>query len=133
MISRRNLLKWSAVAPAIIPDLRAQIRTLPSGVDAMVLDSRFTQPGLAERFDRRVHLFSGDVTDLWFEVLDPRWRRPGFVLGGITGEDALFVLERLAWDRGRRVTARRELPAQGPGGRPVVNWIIAPVHPSVRA
>ena len=133
MITRRNLLKWSAVTPAIIPDLQSQIRSLPSGVDALVLDSRFSQPGLADRFDQRVHLFSGDVTALWFDVLDPRWRKPGFMLGGITGQDALFVLERLAWDRGRRVTARRELPAMGADGRPVVNWIIAPVHPSVVA
>jgi len=133
MITRRNLLKWSTVMPAIIPSLQAQIRTLPAGVDALVLDSRFSQPDLADRFDRRVHLFSGDVTTLWFDVLDPRWRRPGFVLGGITGQDALFVLERLAWDRGRRVTARREVPTMGPDGRPAVNWIIAPVHPSVVA
>lgn len=133
MISRRDLLKWSAVTPAIIPDLHANLRSLPSGVDALVVDSRFSQPDIVDRFDRRVHLFEGDVTKVWFEVLDPRWREPGFVLGGITGQDALFVLERLAWDRGRRVTDRRELPAMGTDGRPVVNWIIAPVHPSVQA
>jgi len=131
MITRRNLLKWSAVTPAIIPDLHAHLRSLPSGVDAMVVDSRFSNPGLADRFDRRVHLFSGDVTAVWFDVLDLRWRQPGYLLGGITGQDALFVLERLAWDRGRRVTDRRELPLRGSDGLPVVQWIIAPVHRSV--
>ena len=40
--------------------------------------------------------FAGDVTAVWYDQLDQRWRQPGHVLGGITGSDALFVLEVLA-------------------------------------
>ena len=70
------------------------------------------------------------MTPLWFDVLDPRWRLPGFVLAGYTGPDVLFVLERLAWDRGRRVTVRQMLALHA-DSMPLTFWVIAPVHPSM--
>jgi hypothetical protein len=69
-------------------------------------------------------------------VLDARWRRPGFVLGGVTRADVLFVLEVLAAQHGRRVVSRRLLPAIDAGPKSetgAIAWLIAPVHPSVRA
>jgi len=129
MINRRDLLKWSAVAPVLLGGSAASFRKLPEGVDALVLDTRHVRRGLAGPM---VHAFDGDVTQLWFETLDPLWRRPGFVLGGITGADALFVLKRLAWDRGRRVVSRSQLPARHGSGTGPLSWVIAPVHPSVK-
>lgn len=138
MISRRDMLKWGVVAPAVagMPAVvQAAVQQGPNalGIDALVLDRRF-MPALGEqpRFTAPVKWIEGDVTKLWFEQLDLRWRQPGFVLGGVTGPDALWVLEVLARDRGRRVTARKVLPlAEGATVAPV-SWIIAPYHPSVK-
>lgn len=130
MIARRDVLKWGVIAPTLAGLPMAARAALPQGLDAMVLDRRFPveQPGIAAT----IHEISGDVTRLWFDVLDLRWRQPGFVLGGVTGADALFVLEVLARDRGRRVVARTSLPGVGDLAGPV-SWVIAPVHPSVVA
>lgn len=134
MISRRTLLKWSAAASIAVPATGyAQMAHVPEGIDAVLLDRRYAPATLGDAFGRRVYSFAGDVTRVWFDTLDPIWRRPGFVLGGITGQDALFVLERLAWDRGRKVIDRSELPRRGADGQAILSWVIAPVHPSVRA
>lgn len=132
MINRRDLLKWGVVAPAVAGMPAVALAAVPQGVDALVLDRRFL-PALDEQagFAAPVKWIDGDVTKLWFEQLDLRWRQPGFVLGGITGPDALWVLEVLARDRGRRVTTRKVLPATEDMVAPV-SWVIAPVHPSVK-
>lgn len=58
--------------------------------------------------------FDGDVTDLWYGDLDLRWREAPCAIAGMTGEGALFCLERLAWDRGLRVVSRvRHLRLEG--------------------
>jgi len=134
MISRRTLLQWSAALPVLVPAAApARAKGWPAGLDAVLIDRRFGEARMGAALAPRVHGFDGDVTDIWFRTIDPLWRRPGFVIGGITGPDALFVLERLAWDRGRRVVDRRELPGRGSDGRSATGWVIAPVHPSVRA
>lgn len=131
MMGRRELLKWGAVMPVLASGPYAALAILPEGVDALVVDSRFAHAGLAGIAARRNYTIDGDVTALWYHTLDALWRKPGFVLGGVTGSDALFVLERLAADRGRRVVSRRELRPAEAGQVAAVSWIIAPVHPSV--
>lgn len=133
MISRRDMLKWGAVAPAVAGMPAMVQAAIPQGMDALVLDRRFLPAeDQTASFTAPVKWINGDVTKLWFEQLDLRWRQPGFVLGGVTGPDALWVLEVLARDRGRRVTARKVLPmAEGATVAPV-SWIIAPYHPSVK-
>lgn len=133
MISRRDMLKWGALAPAVAGMPAALQAAIPQGMDALVLDRRFlSAEDRQATFTAPVKWIDGDVTKLWFEQLDLRWRQPGFVLGGVTGPDALWVLEVLARDRGRRVTARKVLPmAEGATVAPV-SWIIAPYHPSVK-
>lgn len=131
MMDRRNVLKWGVVAPILASGPYAAMAAAPDGIDALVVDSRFGEAGLAGLTGPRTYTIDGDVTALWYDTLDAVWRRPGFVLGGVTGSDALFVLERLAVDRGRRVISRKELrPARG-AGVAAVSWVIAPVHPSV--
>src|SRR5690606_13804188 len=101
MITRRDLVKWGAVAPAVAVTPGVTWARMPQGVDALVVDRRLG--AAVPSFDaRQVYPIDGDVTALWYDVLDTRWRRPGFVLAGLTGRDTLFVLETLAADRGRR-------------------------------
>ncbi|NBC35644.1 hypothetical protein GTZ99_03635 [Novosphingobium sp. FSY-8] len=102
---------WAAIAPGVL-------------IDAHVIDRR-VWPGALPRSDAPVLPFDGDITALWYHRLDPRWRRPGFVLGGITGADTLFVLEQLARTRHRAVVSRRPLSAGA------TQWVIAPAHPSI--
>jgi hypothetical protein len=61
----------------------------------------------------------GDVTTVWFRELAPRWRSGPAPITGVTTPQSLFVLERLAWDAGMRVTFRDRVPAA-----PVVRWVI---------
>lgn len=133
MIDRRDMLKWGVVAPVLVGAPHAALAAVPGGLDGFVLDRRFLRERPAGLHASAFYGIDGDVTALWYETLDPLWRRPGFVLGGITGRDALFVLETLAPDRGRRVVSRKNLPP-GTGEREgPVSWVIAPVHPSVKA
>jgi hypothetical protein len=132
MIDRRDVLKTGAAASLAL-GVPTALRAAPRGVSLWVSDPRFelgVQPIAAPH---AVALADGDVTPLWTRTLDDAWRGRGFVVAGATGSDALFVLEQLAWHRGRRVTERSEIQP-GEGRRPaLVRWLIAPVHPSVTA
>ena len=133
MITRRDMIKWGVVVPTLAAAPQALVAQSPEGLDALVIDRRHLVARPAEFHALKTYPIDGDVTALWYEVLDRVWRKPGFVLGGVTGRDALFVLETLAADRGRRVVSRTVLPpAEGRAEGPVA-WIIAPVHPSVKA
>jgi len=80
-----------------------------------VFDERFeTCRAVAERLAAegvRLQAIRGDVTELWLKRLDATWRHPAGALAGVTDANALFVLERLAWDRRLRVVYRAEAPA----------------------
>jgi len=60
----------------------------------------------------------GDVTKVWFHELAVRWKRGPAPIAGLTTPQSLFVLERLAWDVGMRVTVR-ETDATS-----LVRWLI---------
>jgi len=68
--------------------------------------------------------YSGaDVTRLWADWLSPLWRESPVAVAGILQPEALFVVERFAWDRGMRAglhaeydSAGRILRARGPTG-----------------
>ena len=132
MIDRRDVLKTGAAATLVL-GVPTALRAAPRGVSLWVSDARFQQTVQPIATAQTVALADGDVTPLWTGMLDNAWRGRGFVVAGATGSDALFVLEQLAWHRGRRVTLRSEI-APGEGRRPaLVRWLIAPVHPSVTA
>ena len=97
----------------------------------MLLDTRFIQALDIYPGQLTTWTFTGDVTRIWFERLDLRWRQPGFLLGGITGSDALFVLETLAQQQGRRVVSLERLTDADERRIVPVGWVIAPVHSSV--
>lgn len=132
MTTRRTVLKWGAVLPALGTGWHGAFAAVPQGLDALLVDTRF--PGAFDVADSPVPVlqFAGDVTRLWFDRLDVRWRQPGFVVGGITGSDALFVLETLAQHQGRRVISRVALDLPRVNGVQAMRWIIAPHHPSLR-
>jgi hypothetical protein len=133
MIARRDVLKWGVVAPALVAGPQVAMAGLPQGLDALLLDQRFAAGVPLDQRGVTVLRFAGDVTKVWFETIDPAWRKRGFVLGGITGPDALFVLETLAHQQGRRVVSRNPLEVPGAAGLAPISWIIAPHHPSVLA
>lgn len=128
MIDRRDLLKIGAVTPLAL-GFPAALRAATAGVSLWVRDDRFD----ASPLPHGIRLIGGDVTPLWTGTLDEAWRGRGFVVAGTTGSDALFVLEQLAWSRGRRVIDRSEV-APATNDRPaLLRWTIAPTHPSVTA
>ncbi len=131
MISRRNVIKWGAVAPAIAASSQAAFARAPQGLDAFMLDTRYVESLPAEHAGIPAIRFAGDVTKPWFDTLDPAWRQRGYALGGITGSDALFVLEVLAQQHGRRVVSQQQLGEKNERGVYPVSWVIAPVHPSM--
>lgn len=134
-LPRRSFLKaGAALGAAALPGLplaaAALPADLPAGVDALLVDTGY---GPAPETAARLISFAGDVTQVWFTQLDPRWRQPGFTLAGITGSDTLFVLETLARQHGRAVTHRSVLGAADARGVAPVSWVIAPSHKSVLA
>ena len=68
--------------------------------------------------------FNGDITNVWFHDLHPRWQQGPVAIAGLTAHGALFCLERLAWDVGMRVTHREEQRYEG--HEPLYSWVIAP-------
>ncbi|GAA0271239.1 hypothetical protein GCM10009127_09260 [Alteraurantiacibacter aestuarii] len=133
MISRREVIKWGAAAPAFAACSHAAFASGVQGCDAFLLDQRFAAQVPQNHWGIPVMRFDGDVTGHWYQTIDPAWRQRGYVLGGITGSDALFVLETLAQQHGRRVVSRSQVGAADARGIAPVSWIIAPVHPSVVA
>lgn len=130
MMDRRDLLKIGAVTPLAL-GFPAALRAATTGVSLWVQDDRFEGPKRSA--PRSATLADGDVTQLWIGTLDDAWRKRGFVVAGVTGSDALFVLEQLAWSRGRRVIERSEVAPARDGKPALIRWIIAPTHSSVTA
>lgn len=62
------------------------------------------------------HAFNRDITPLWFDDLHQRWTKKPEAIAGITEGDALFCLERLAWDYKMRVTFLAQHHTQAGGG-----------------
>ena len=152
MASRRRFLKYglgACAAGAIIRPVSGQARVLP--YYKAVFDERFEEPcafasGAAER---RIPTAAvrGDITSLFFDDLDLRWKQGPVLLAGYTTPASLFCLDLLARDRGMRLSHRltnpsveRALgaldvallrrtiatPLQSSDPSPLVFWIIAP-------
>jgi hypothetical protein len=131
MIDRRDMLKIGAATPLVL-GFAAPLRAAAASVALWVRDDRFAAASTVA-MPQTVHLADGDVTALWTGTLDDAWRKRGFVVAGETGSDALFVIEQLAWSRGRRVVERREIAPRTADRPALVRWLIAPAHASVQA
>src|SRR6185295_14895335 len=93
---------WDSSDPA-----RAELAPYRILFDDRVAESRRFGAEIA-RLGGAARAFSGDVTDLWYEELDVRWRREPIAVAGMTRHGPLFCLERLAWGVGMRVVYRAE-------------------------
>lgn len=152
MASRRRFLEFglgACAAGAMIRPLLGQACVVPCY--KAIFDERFEVPcafgaGAAERRISTAAI-RGDITKLFFDDLDLRWRRGPVLLAGYTTPASLFCLDLLARDWGMRIrhcvtkprvevalgvldgvppqrTMTTLLPSSDP--YPLVFWIIAP-------
>lgn len=121
MASRRKFLQVGIAALTLPISARAVLapaadssESTPGAIPLykVIFDERFAAcvafGAKAERLGLPVHSIRGDITDLWFHDLDARWKKSPVAIAGLTGQGALFCLERLAWDQGMRVAYRGE-------------------------
>ena len=151
VVGRRTFLKLGlgvCTAGSLSLPVSAQARVVP--YYRAVFDERFGEScafaaGAAERRIPTAAI-RGDITNLFFEHLDRRWKQGPVPLAGYTTPASLFCLDLLARDRGMRVrhcvakpgvdaalgVLDGDLPRQCkthvPSGDPsvLVFWIIAP-------
>src|SRR5690348_8093514 len=104
--ARRTFLKCSiGAAGAIVCPISLRGAAVP--YYKAVFDERFEEP---RRFAVEVaarHIptvpIRGDITSLFFDDLDCRWRQGPIQLTGLTTPASLFCLDLLARDRGMRL------------------------------
>ena len=126
MASRRTFLKAGLgvyAAGAVIPAVSS--RTVAVPYYKAVFDERFEEPrafaaGAAERGIPAAAI-RGDITSLFYDDLDLRWKQGPVLLAGYTTRASLFCLDLLARDRGMRVSYCDESDPSG-----LVFWVIAP-------
>jgi hypothetical protein len=89
-------------------------------INDVIFDSRFAPARVfgaaVESRGLPTHAFEGDVTAFWYRRLDPAWKKGPYTVAGMTGEGALFVLERLAWEKGMAVAFRARHVPNAKGG-----------------
>ena len=110
MASRRTFLKSSlsaCTATALIRPLSGHTREIPLYYKA-VFDDRFedSRTFAAAALERGIPTAAirGDVTKLFFDDLDLRWRKGPVLLAGYTTKASQFCLNLLARDRGMRLS-----------------------------
>jgi len=137
MISRREILQ-RGIAATSLPLVAAVAWAQPQTAHAKALehpslykvlfDTRFAASRSfgrdAQWRGQPAHGFDGDITQIWYHDLHPRWQKGPAAIAGLTAHGALFCLERLAWDVGMRVTHRAEQKYDG--HEPLYSWVIAP-------
>lgn len=108
MASRRTFLKiglGACAAGAVIPS--SVEAAVPHSCYKVVFDERFHDAcafaaAAAERGVPTVAI-RGDITKLFFEDLDLRWKQGPVLLAGYTTPESIFCLDLLARDRGMRL------------------------------
>jgi len=113
MTSRRDVLRGAAALPLAAPFARALAAPAESlALERFVFDVRFAESGaIAEHVGHlgvALSPVADDLMTLWYDDLDLKWRKAPMALAGVTLEDALFVLETFALDRGMHVVYRGE-------------------------
>jgi hypothetical protein len=124
MVSRRTILQ-GAVAATSLPILAGVVWTTRSAASStpataldhpalykVLIDQRFAAARAfgheAQRRGQPVHPFDGDITNVWYHDLHPRWQQSRAPIAGLTAHGALFCLEHLARDARMRVVHRVE-------------------------
>ena len=92
---------------AMSQDVTGALAAAPMKNCLLVADKRITAShafaAQAMLNSERVALIEGDITRLWYEELDTRWRDEKIAVAGLTEYGPFFCLERLAMDRGLMV------------------------------
>jgi hypothetical protein len=107
MTNRREILQAALAAAAVLPGFKALAAAPGSMPLYKVLYDPRTPAGLAfaagaKRSGAPLHATRGDVTDVWFNELQPQWRRHRTATAGLTDFHSLFVLDMMARDEGMR-------------------------------
>lgn len=88
-------------------------------LERFVFDSRFAAAASASRAAAATGIalagMSGDVTGIWYDDFDLKWKKAPMTLAGVTTPQSLFVLETLAADCRMRVVYRGEHSAARDG------------------
>ena len=117
MLNRRDLLRGAATLPALAMTPMPFDAALGAGapvleLERFVFDVRFAEAGAIAKHVAHLGVALSPVADdlmtLWYDDLDLKWRKAPMALAGVTLEDALFVLETFALDRGMHVVYRGE-------------------------
>ena len=122
MASRREFLQMGVAALALPISARSALETPVAAAAAaesgrvplykVVYDERHAPcrafASEAKELGVTVHGIRGDITGLWFNDLDARWKKEPVAIAGLTEQGPLFCLERLAWDHGMRVIYRAD-------------------------
>jgi len=145
MINRREVLV-SGIALSVLAQqssantIAAPRNTADRLVSRLIADERFRAARNAAHSAAAngisVHWLAEDVTPV-YESLDLAWKSTSFAIAGLTTPNALFVIERLAWDRGLR-TIRQNIQTDEPqridssptmpvtDSFTLVSWLLAP-------
>jgi hypothetical protein len=107
MTNRREILQAALAAAAVLPGFKALAAAPGSMPLYKVLYDPRPPAGLAfaasaKRSGARLHATRGDVTDVWFNELQPQWRQHRTATAGLTDFHSLFVLDMMARDAGMR-------------------------------
>ena len=114
---RRAFLVAAGVATGSLSALAlgtgaAQAATTVLSLHKVIVDTRFAESrdfaAEALRAGQRITWIDRDVTSLWYDDLDLRWRDDKAAIAGLTEYGAFFCLERLAIDRGLRTVFKGE-------------------------
>ena len=119
MKNRREFLQLGIAASTlplsggVIPVLAASAKTQPVPIPLykIIYDIRFPASRAfashAQRLGEQIDGIEGDITGLWYYDLYDQWQQgPPAAIAGLTAEEPLFCLERLAGDARMRVVFR---------------------------
>ena len=126
-MQRREFLVRSAWTACVLPAAGSMPASAAAPRSALhvLVDTRFAASldfgAAAARDGARIARFAGDLTALWRDDLQHRWRATHGAMTGVTTDRALLCLEQLAGDHRWRVGTRRELD----GG--LVHWTLGRV------
>src|SRR5690606_12557961 len=125
-------LAAGAQVPARLASGSPQERSVPLFVaDARYLEARMAARAASVHPGTRTHVVMGDVTSL-YGSLDSGLRSRPFAIAGLAPPHVLFVLERLAWERGLCTLYRGQhrLAAEGAAAHELAGarGIVEPSH-----
>lgn len=119
MTNRREILQAALAAAVVLPNYDAIAGASPTMPLYKVLYDARSPAALvfaatARRMGAPLHATQGDVTDVWFNELQPQWRQHRTATAGLTDFQSLFVLDMMARDAGMRAVYVATHQLRGP-------------------